>query len=223
MRSIFICFISLAMTLMSNGLVLAQDSLAAVVAADKLNVLFVGINNPVSIAVPGIASDKIGVKISRGTITGKNGKYVVFVDTVGEVAIEITAEESPGITRKVGDAVFRVRRQAEIRHCIGKHCNQKLTLTLNELLKNTRISFTTDVYMLSDLKMDVVSFTATVLKDDVERYFCVTGNRFSPELIEYIKHLPLPFRIFLEDMRVDTQTGIRQVESMAILVIAIPE
>ena len=119
MRSIFICFISLAMTLMSNGLVLAQDSLAAVVAADKLNVLFVGINNPVSIAVPGIASDKIGVKISRGTITGKNGKYVVFVDTVGEVAIEITAEESPGITRKVGDAGFRVGRQAQIRHCIG--------------------------------------------------------------------------------------------------------
>jgi len=215
MRSIILTII----LLIFNGQLFAQNNKIAVVSADNLNVLFTGIDNPVSIAVPGITSDKISVNISRGTITGENGHYVIKVDTVGEVVLEVVAEVSPGIMRKVDHVVFRVRRLAEIRYCIGKHCDQKLTLTLNELLKNTRISFTTDVYLLSDLKMDLVSFTATFLKDDVEKQFPITGNRFSPELLEYIKQLPLPFMIYIEDMRVDTKGGIRQVDPMVIRVI----
>ena len=85
-----------------------QTESMAVVAADKMNVLYAGIDNPVSIAVPGIPSDKIKVAITDGTITGSNGKYIVKPGRGTAATIEVTAELNPGEITKAGSYVFSI-------------------------------------------------------------------------------------------------------------------
>lgn len=44
----------------------------------KMNVLFIGIDNPLKIAVSGIDNSELDVSIDNGQITGKNGEYSIF-------------------------------------------------------------------------------------------------------------------------------------------------
>lgn len=74
------------------------------VTADKMNVLFVGIDNPLTIAISGLSYKDINVTISDGEITGGNGKYIARVSKVGKVEIEVTKGDE-----KIGSAKFRVK------------------------------------------------------------------------------------------------------------------
>ena len=57
----------------------AQTNSGPVVSADNMNIFYIGVDNPVSVAVPGVLSDKLKVTISEGSISGSNGKYTVNV------------------------------------------------------------------------------------------------------------------------------------------------
>ena len=72
------------LAILSNISLFAQTDATAVVAADKMNVFYIGVDNPISVAVPGIASDKLRVTVNNGTITGSNGKYIVKVGNTTE-------------------------------------------------------------------------------------------------------------------------------------------
>lgn len=81
---------------------------AAVVSPDKMNVFYVGVDNPVSISVPGVPLDKVKPSISGGTITGSNGKYVVRQEKPGKVTVTVNAEVS-GKQMNMGASEFRVK------------------------------------------------------------------------------------------------------------------
>lgn len=77
----------------------SQKEINAVISADSMNLFYRGLDNPVSVAVPGISSDKLKVSIDNGTITGSNGKYVVNGfkgKDVNVVHLEVSAELKPG-------------------------------------------------------------------------------------------------------------------------------
>jgi HSP20 family molecular chaperone IbpA len=88
----------------------AQTNTEPVVSADKMNIFYIGIDNPVSVAVPGVLSEKLKVTISEGTIIGSNGKYIVTVSKPGETEIAIYVETKPGVYEKEGIKKFRVQR-----------------------------------------------------------------------------------------------------------------
>jgi hypothetical protein len=55
-------------TIFFNYQLNSQNENSVVVSADKMNILYIGIDNPVSIAASGIPSDKLKVSSSNGTI-----------------------------------------------------------------------------------------------------------------------------------------------------------
>lgn len=59
----------------------------AVVSADKMNVFYVGIDNPFSIAVPGYNSNDLIVTCNKGSIKGSNSKYIYHIGFIGTVII----------------------------------------------------------------------------------------------------------------------------------------
>jgi len=71
-----------------TGFKTAQPPIA--IALDKFSVLYIGIDNPVTIAVPGIPSDQLLVNITNGSKSGRNGKYIVRVTAVGEATIAVS-------------------------------------------------------------------------------------------------------------------------------------
>lgn len=83
---------------------------SAVVSPDKMNVLYIGVNNPVSVSAPGTPTSNIKVSMSGGSISGSNGKYNVKVSSPGTAKISVSAEVAPGKTQVLSSTDFRVKR-----------------------------------------------------------------------------------------------------------------
>lgn len=79
------------------------------VSADKMNVFYIGVDNPVTVAAAGISSNKVGVSIAGGGGTiKKQGKtsYTVKVTKPGEATINVKNQENG----KSFPFTFRVKR-----------------------------------------------------------------------------------------------------------------
>lgn len=81
----------------------------AVVSAEKMNVLYIGVDNPLAISVPGVPADKVTARISNGSINGNNGKYLAKVNVTGDVNVDVYAEID-GQSKKMGNMTFRVKK-----------------------------------------------------------------------------------------------------------------
>jgi len=83
-----------------------------VVSPTKMNVLYRGVRNPVSISVPGIAPDRVHVDAIGGTVRpdAREGKGNFIVEPTGgsEVIVKVSAE-TDGVIRPMGDFKFRVK------------------------------------------------------------------------------------------------------------------
>lgn len=83
---------------------------ALTVSADNMNVFYAGLDNPVSVSVPGIANDRLKVSISNGTITPLgNGKFNVNVMSGTQANITVVATMENGEVRNMGSSTFRVK------------------------------------------------------------------------------------------------------------------
>lgn len=83
---------------------------SATVSPDKMNVLYIGVDNPISVSAPGIAREKLKVSMSGGSLKGAGGKYVARVSTPGTARVTVSGEVSPGKTASLGTTEFRVKR-----------------------------------------------------------------------------------------------------------------
>ncbi|MCO6493092.1 MAG: gliding motility protein GldM [Phaeodactylibacter sp.] len=76
------------------------------VSAEKMNVFYIGVDNPVAVSAAGISSNDLNVSISGGggSIRGSGSNYIVNVSTPGECRVNV----SGGGMRD--SKVFRVKR-----------------------------------------------------------------------------------------------------------------
>lgn len=85
---------------------------AVVVSPTKMNVLYRGVKNPVSVSVPGVAPELVYPSITGGTISpdSRSGKGNYIVKTTGgsTVVLQISAQIE-GKTRPMGEFSFRVK------------------------------------------------------------------------------------------------------------------
>lgn len=83
----------------------------ATVAADLMNVLYAGFDNPVSVSASGIPSNKITLSMSGGTLVAKgNGKYTARPAKVGtDVTFTVTGVVN-GRSQTMGSFAFKVRK-----------------------------------------------------------------------------------------------------------------
>ena len=87
--------------------VIAEPS-SAVVSADKMNVVYRGLANPISVSLPGVGSNDLSVSASGGTLT-KNGNGFMLSPGSGDVAtINVSAKLSSGKTVN-SKATFRIK------------------------------------------------------------------------------------------------------------------
>lgn len=83
---------------------------SATVSATMMNVLYAGIDNPISISVPGIPNNAISATMENGTLTRSGNSWIARPKSVGtDVTISVTANME-GRTQTVSRNVFRVRQ-----------------------------------------------------------------------------------------------------------------
>jgi len=88
---------------------------SSVVSADQMNVFYIGVDNPVSISVPGVSSDQVfpnpsgsGLTLRPDPTKGK-GHYIATVTTPGKATIDVSATTSENKKTPMGKFEFRVK------------------------------------------------------------------------------------------------------------------
>ncbi len=82
----------------------------ATVSATMMNVLYAGINNPISISVPGVPPGAVSATMTNGTLTRNGDHWVARPTTIGTPAVVTVTANIDGKTQTVNTTQFRVRR-----------------------------------------------------------------------------------------------------------------
>lgn len=82
----------------------------ATISATMMNVLYAGINNPISISVPGVPMNAVQATMTNGTLTRNGDVWVAHPGKVGSEAVISVSAQLDGRTQQVGSMTFRVRK-----------------------------------------------------------------------------------------------------------------
>lgn len=80
----------------------------AVVSADKMNVVYRGLDNPISVSLPGVSDNNLSVSATGGNLSGNKGKYSIKPGAGGVATINVSAKLSSGNTVN-SNATFRIK------------------------------------------------------------------------------------------------------------------
>lgn len=183
----------------SGEYVVAPPSLT--VAATKMNVFYIGVDNPVSISVPGIAEANLRPSISVGTLTrdatGKN--WIVRVPQGQKTIVSVSADIM-GSTRSMGSAEFRIRRvpspNAEIAGQVEGAIDKSTLLAAGAIIPVMR-DFEFELFF------EVKSFRMTTIVggDGISKRG--NGNRFTDEMISMIQGARKGQKFFFENIQAE--------------------
>lgn len=79
---------------------------SAVVSPDKMNVLYIGVPNPLSVSAPGVPKETMKVSMSGGSINGSGGHYTATVSSIGTARVTVLGDKG----MVLGTSEFRVKR-----------------------------------------------------------------------------------------------------------------
>lgn len=145
-----------------NQYTLAQPS--ANVALTKMNTVYVGLDNPLDISVPGIAKDKIRATFNKGSlIPGTNGEYKVIPTSHGRGVITVDAEISPDQYQKMGTLDVIIRKLPKPDANIPVLTNSKVPSSHFGAVKEVRAVY--PEAFIYEARCEVVGFKLEVSKN----------------------------------------------------------
>ncbi|MEO6849648.1 MAG: GldM family protein, partial [Mucilaginibacter sp.] len=129
---------------------------SAVVSPDKMNVLFIGVPNPVSVSAPGIPKEKLHISVTNGSYKGDKGKYDVTVTSPGDANIIVSGEIAPGQTKILSSTLFRIKRIPDPK---AQFAGKSSGATSSANIKGQDRLFAKLENFYFDIHFDVVRFT----------------------------------------------------------------
>ena len=176
---------------------------ALTVAPLKMNVFYIGVDNPVSISSPGLPQDKIRPVISTGVLKKdpKTNDWIVRIDkkpTGKSIATVSATAEIDGKVLQLGTSEFRVKRVpdpiAQIAGQTGGSIDKNVLLAAAAIIPNME-DFNFDLYFT------VNSYTfATIINGDFIPKN-IRGNQFTPEVVNLIKNGKSKQKFFFENIQ----------------------
>jgi hypothetical protein len=169
-----------------------QVNVDGVAAATNMNVLYLGISNPIEIAVPGVTSDKVSATIKNGTINRTTTGWEVKPSSFNDLVLTILVDN-----KKVNEKKFRVKpipSPVAVFAGINNGAASKdvlVTGTLEAELKD----------FLWDLKFDIESFTFAFSMDGFDREITSKGNKLTDEMRSIISDLKPGQYIIFKDIK----------------------
>lgn len=151
---------------------------SATISADAMNVFYAGLENPVSVSVPGVNPAQVTVSASGCSLTknGNDGKYIAKVTAgIKEVIISAIAKMADGSSKKMGEMKYRVKNVPKPEGKVGG-------VSAGTVSKTVLASQPTVLAYLENFVFEGVKFTVTkynvmlVSKKGIIGPFNVQGN-----------------------------------------------
>jgi gliding motility-associated protein GldM len=184
----------------------------SVVAAEKMNVLYIGVDNPMAISVPGVSSDKVKVSATGAGLTlrpnpaGGQGHYMATVTSVGKATIGVSAEIA-GKVIPMGSFEYRVKKVpdpvATIANSKGGPINKNLIAAGTLIPQLENFDF--------ELFFKIIGFKMTIAgkgRDILE--FESTTNQLTQQMRDQLAKSRPGDKIFFEYIKAKMATGADQ-------------
>lgn len=190
----------------------------ASIAPTMMNVLYAGIDNPISIAVPGIASEQLQVTMSNGTLSRKGNLWVARPEKVGtEAVISVSAKGQNGSVARIAEQKLRVRALPDplpyIEYQDANGAPKRFkggSLSKRELLAASGISAAIDDDVL-DVAYSVVRFQLTFFDQMGNAMPEVSnGDKFSDRQLNSIRSLSRGKRFYISEVIARGPDGIER-------------
>jgi gliding motility-associated protein GldM len=171
------------------------------VAASKMNVFYMGIDNPVSVSapMPNFKASAPGLRAGSGA-----GQYVMKPTAVGEVKITVTGTDDNGKTVNLGSTPFRVKKIPNpVPYIAGKtgSCTMSKGDLANGVIQAKMEGFE------FDLKVQVSSFTVGTSVAGDYKEVVVNGSRMDAAAQGLINRASRGQRFYVEKMKVKLPDG----------------
>ncbi len=170
-----------------------------VVSPTKMNVFYVGVDNPVSVSIAGVAGDKIEPSITNGRFKKvRDGEYIVNPKRPGNSLVTVFAEID-GVRKNMGVAPFRVKALPDP---VVKVAGKKGGKIERNVLSAQAGVFAEMENFDFDLEFKIIEFTVSTT--DRGGYFIdakAQGNAFTKKQYDLIKDLRRGSRVNVEDVK----------------------
>lgn len=181
---------------------------SAVVSPDKMNVFYLGVANPVSVSAPGIPKEKLRVSISKGRISGSNGKYNVTVTQVGTANVTVSAEVAPGKVQTLSTTEFRLKRIPDPKVRFGGKSSGALSTVA---LKNQNRIFAKMENFDFDATFNINRFSLIIMKPRADAVVLQTnGNTLSSAMQSAMKNIVPGTRVIFDNIIATGPDGMRR-------------
>ncbi len=177
-----------------------------VVSPTKMNVFYVGVENPVDISVAGVPADKITAGISSGTIKRKGKGYVVIVKKRGTVKVSATADFG-GTKKNMGSKVFRVKTVPDPVAKVGNDKNAKGgIIAKNILLAQSGVKADLENFDFQ-LKYRITGFTVGATIKGYEEEEASSNSLFTSRQKALIKKVSPGKKVYIENIKAKGPDG----------------
>ncbi len=192
--------------------IIAQASIIA--SAEKMNVLYVGVDNPMTFVFPGVECEDVVPEIVKGKgeiiATKECGKYIAHVEFNNGEPISFTAKINVnGKMRTLLNPVsFRVKLipnpVAALKGDGFIYSGAKITkeelLQVQSLVSNIRnFDF--------DIKMQVISYDFSCISEGKIKGCNVKGNQITEEIKNIVRWMRPGARIYIENIKIMLPDG----------------
>ncbi|MGB0185851.1 MAG: gliding motility protein GldM [Flavobacteriaceae bacterium] len=176
----------------------------ASVAADKMNVLYRGLENPMTISFAGVPDSKVAVSAPGLRKAGGQGKYIINPPSGSQnliVSVVATLDDGTKVNSKKS---FRIKN---IPNPVGKIAGKSGSIKLNKRDVTTSRVLADFGDFVYDLNPTVSAFDLTVLGETVT----VSGSRLNPAAKALINNAPRRSLVIIDNIKVRVK-GVSGVE-----------
>jgi gliding motility-associated protein GldM len=181
-----------------------QSSLS--VSPTKMNVLYIGVPNPIDITASGVPAEKLNVSMSGGGSiqkAGATGSYIAQVKAPGTVNITVTATVD-GQSKNLGTKQFRVKRVPDpVAKIAGK---REGTIAKAELMAQAGIKAELENFDF-DMKFNIVSFRVSSMIRGFAKEANSNSAAFGGQVKQIIQETPSGSKIYFEDIKAKGPDG----------------
>ncbi len=182
----------------------------AVISATKVNVLYRGVDNPVKVSAPGVATANLSVTASNASVKGGGGSYDLRPGSGNFTTVRVSANIG-GESRFMGEMQFRVRRLPDPEVKIaGKNSGSAIR---KAELKGARL-YPDMQGALFNVSYRVTRFTMDVTVGPNTRSYTTTGDRLSAEMKNIVNNLNRSSTVGFKNITVVGPDGSRPISGV---------
>ncbi|KAA3649980.1 MAG: gliding motility protein GldM [Bacteroidetes bacterium] len=174
------------------------------ISATKMNVFYIGVDNPVDISAPGVAKDKIRPSISSGSISkASGGDWVVRVTSPGTAIIKVAAEVDGG-SQNMGQMEFRVKKIPDPIGKIGGQTGGTIRKAQLQAAATVRAELENFDF---DVKAEVVSYSISYVKRGLLATEDINGGNLTNLVKDVIRDARVGDRIYFDNIKARLPDG----------------